>query len=154
MPAPLRLALLLLSALLAACVATPQASSPEDAAAKRFEPVPGQGVLYVYRFSFNSSTPVLRVSGNTMGEFLPGTYFRIPVPPGDQVVQGEAGDNGIIRLNVTAGSIGYVRNDVSGTPGAVQSQFVIVPAAEAQGEILRCCTLLENYAPGQRRLLY
>ena len=153
MPA-FRLVLLCLCALLAACVATPQGPSVQNATDERFEPVPGQAVLYIYRLGLNNNVLVIQANGRTLGESLPGTYFRVVAPPGEQIVQGVDSDQGKIQLSVPAGGIGYVRNDPYGGLSEMQSRFTIIPAGVAQKEILGCCSLLDNYAPGQRRLLF
>jgi len=154
MSATYRLALLVLSALLAACVATPQASSPEDAAAKRFEPVPGQAVIYVYRQSFVDFASVLRVGERTIGETLPGTYFRILTAPGPQRLQGIGSDTGKLDLDVAPGGVYFVLLSLSGSQGDPRSTFTRVSPEDGKAELLRCCTLQENYAPGQRRVLF
>jgi hypothetical protein len=149
-----RLAIVSLCVLLCACVATPQGTSSQNASAETFQPVPGQAVLYIYRFEYNRNTVVLQLNGKMLGEFLPGTYFRVVLPPGEQVVQGVNFDLGRIRVDVAAGGVGYVRDDPSGAMGSMQSRFTIMPAGKAQAEIRRCCTLLDTYAHGQRRLVF
>lgn len=136
-------------ALLAACAPMPQTVSPEDAAAKRFEPVAGQAVIYVYRLAFNYTPTMLNVNGRAVGNFEAGSYYRLVMPPGEQVITGGGEDGGNIRLNVPAGGIAYVVNNVAGQNMAtVQSRFATVPAAQAQDDIRRCCTLVGGPAPG------
>jgi len=149
-----RYALASLCVLLSACVATPTGTSSQNAKAETFQPVPGKAVVYIYRLEYNNNAADLQFNGKMLGESLPGTYFRVTAPPGEQVVQGVGGDMGTIRLQVAAGGIAYVRNEPTGGLGSIQSHFAIMPAGKAQADIRRCCSLLDNYAHGQRRLSF
>ena len=157
MSAAFRPALLLLSALLAACVATPQASSPEDAAAKRFEADLRSAVIYIYRPENAGSAPaaVVFLDGRIVGDSLPATFFRVIAQPGRNRIEGTAGDTGRIELATHVGGIYYiemrVRGEVEASP---QSVFRTVPAEQAQAAILRCCWMLETWRTGQPRLLW
>ena len=78
--------------LLAGCVQLPP--TPQDVQAKRFEPVPGQSVIYVVRSPLDSSEPQgLMLDGHATISTLPGTYFRWEVPPGQHHIQGYAFGN-------------------------------------------------------------
>ncbi len=103
-----RRAFLLLLLTLAACAPLPP--TPEDIAAKRFEPVSGQSVIYLVRpapdASYDAAT--LWLDDRMVGSTYPGTYFRWVVPPGRHRIAGYAGDSGNIVLDTAPGRVYFV----------------------------------------------
>ena len=93
---------------LAACAPLPP--TPEDIAAKRFEPVSGQSVIYLVRpapdASYDAAT--LWLDDRMVGSTYPGTYFRWVVPPGRHRIAGYAGDSGNIVLDTAPGRVYFV----------------------------------------------
>ena len=136
------------------CASTPEATPGRDAEAKEFRPAPGESAtLYVYRDDFpgtpTSEDSVLIVNDRMIGATLPGTYFRVSVPPGELTLYGIGHDQGTLPLRVGPGETVFVAlNVIDGT-----SYFDPVPPARGKREIRRCCSLLENWEPGQRPLL-
>jgi hypothetical protein len=107
--------------LLAGCVQLPP--TPQDVQAKRFEPVPGQSVIYVVRSPLDSSEPQgLMLDGHATISTLPGTYFRWEVPPGQHHIQGYAFGNESVMLTTEPGRIYFLEHTVIGDPhdGGVQ----------------------------------
>ncbi len=137
---------------LGGCASTPEAAPERDTEAKRFISHPGAATLYVYRADFSSldgDDPVLYVDNRLIGATLSGTFFRIDVRPGAHVLRGYAHDNGSLRMEIRSGELYFVSlNVISG-----QSQFGRVESETGRRELVRCCVLLENWAPGQRPLL-
>jgi|SRR5215471_9990267 len=135
------------------CTSVPQASDDRDADAKAFSTHPGSAAIYVYRPDFGyTSTPaesVLWMDNRLIGSTLPRTFFRLDARPGKHVLHGDGHDTGRLALEVKAEELYFVSLSVSG--GA--SRFALVPADTGKGELLRCCALMENWAPGQRPLL-
>jgi hypothetical protein len=133
------------------CASTPQAPSERDAEAKRFVVHPGTAAIYVYRpdFPSNPDDSVLYLDGRLIGATLPGGYFRIDAQPGRHVLQGLAYDTGQLTLEVRPGEIYFVSLTVLGG----RSHFDPKPAAVGRRELLDCCVLFENWAPGQRPLI-
>jgi hypothetical protein len=54
-----------------------------------------------------------------------------------------------VALDTSAGEVYFVSLNVVGGI----SRFAQVPAERGRRDILRCCALMENWAPGQRPLL-
>lgn len=137
--------------MLSGCASTPEASRERDADAKQFTTHPGYSTLYVYRPDADSqdNDTVLWVDGRLIGATLPKTYFRINLDPGKHTLAGMGYDNGTLTIETRPGEIYFVSLYV--TSG--QSHFWPVPAEIGQRAVLRCCGLLENWAPGQRPLL-
>jgi hypothetical protein len=149
------LAATLLAAVLssAGCTSVPQASPERDAEAKRFITHPQTATLYVYRDDFagniSADNSVLFVDGRLIGSTLPRGFFRIDVRPGERVLHGSAPDQGRITVKAPESEITFVVLNVAGGT----SRFRQVDPETARRDILRCCSLLENWAPGQRPLL-
>jgi hypothetical protein len=140
--------------LLAACTSTPEASPERDAEMKQFDSHPGSAALYVYRPDFPEeglmpSYSVLWVDDRLVGSTLPRSYFRVDVRPGKHILRGDGPDVGRIAVDTKSGEIYFIRLNVLGGT----SRFSLPSQDTARREILRCCTLLENWAPGQRPLL-
>ena len=138
----------------AACTSTPQASRERDADAKRFDSQPGSATIYVYRPDFadeemSSSHSVLWIGGRLIGSTLPRSYFRVDVRPGRHLLRGDGPDLGRLTLDTTAGDVYFVSLNVHGG----NSHFERVTPETGKQAMLRCCALLENWAPGQRPLL-
>jgi len=149
-----RLALAVSIVALAGCVSTPQATSERDAGAKRFLARPDAAIIYVYRFDFASTEmasddTVLYVNDRLIGATLPLTFFRFDVREGVHLLHGTGHDQGQLKLETRAGEIYFVSLQVA----SGVSDFRRVDAATGKRDILRCCSLLENWVPGQRPVL-
>ncbi|MBI2296286.1 MAG: hypothetical protein HYU76_09700 [Betaproteobacteria bacterium] len=147
-----RIALLAAALALSGCASTPQASRGRDAEAKQFLTHPNSATIYAYRNDFGSAESddsVLYVDGRIIGATLPGTFFRVDVRPGVRVLNGTGYDQGSLRLETRSGELHFVELNVS----SGQSRFRLVSADAGKREIVRCCALLENWAPGQRPFL-
>jgi hypothetical protein len=132
-----RLAPFVLALLLAACAPLPP--SPQDIAAKRFEPVAGQSVIYLVRTypDFTRDAATLWLDDRVMGSTYPGTYFRWVVPPGRHKIAGFAGDSGYIVLDTAPGQLYFVRQTVGHVFGiSVQSHFQPVDDNWGRGAVM------------------
>jgi hypothetical protein len=139
---------------LAACTSVPQASPERDAEVKQFLTHPNAAALYIYRPDFPSgeiewTDSVLWVDDRLIGSTLPRTYFRLDLRQGKHVLRGDGPDLGRLALDTGTGEIYFVRLNVIGST----SHFALVPPETGKMEVLRCCVLMENWAPGQRPLL-
>lgn len=145
------LAMAAVALLVASCASTPQAPRSRDTEAKAFEAYPGAATVYVYRSPFNheDQDSVLYIDGRLIGATLPGTYFKINVPPGRHTLHGTGVDIGQITLDMRPGTLYFV--DLAVIAG--HSRFQSVAPAEGRQQVVGCCVLLENWAPGQRPLL-
>lgn len=142
---------LIIAMLFAGCASTPQASRERDAEAKQFVSHPATAAVYVYRNDWSAlgEDSVLYVDRRLLGATLPGTYFRIDAQPGKHVLHGLGYDAGQLEIDVRPGEIYFVLLKVLG--GA--SRFARRDAETGRRELLDCCAMLENWAPGQRPLL-
>lgn len=141
----------LVLALAGGCASTPQGSRERDAEAKEFRSHPATAALFVYRpdWSAVEEESVLFVGGRLIGATLPGTFFRVDVRPGRHLLHGVAHDAGRLEVEVRPGAVYFVALTVDGWG----SHFALRDAEVGQRELLACCHLLENWAPGQRPLL-
>ena len=143
------LVVLALMSALAGCASTPQASAERDADAKRFGSAPATAAVYIYRIDNDHENSVLWIDGRLIGSTLPHTFFRVHLEPGRHRLTGYVADNGHMVLETRPGRVYFVElNVVSG-----QSYFRLVPDQTGQEVVTNCCSLMENWAPGQRPLL-
>jgi hypothetical protein len=144
-------------ALISACASTPEATSERDAAAKLFEPVTRDAVLYVYRPDFGTTAGIttLTANGRLVGDSLPGTYFRIIVLPGRTRLDTLPPDSGKIEVETRGNDVVFVEMRTGGGPdGAPSTNFRRLPPEVAKPAILDCCTMLETWRKGQSRILW
>ena len=146
------LAVLILA--LAGCASTPQATPERDAEAKQFIARPDAATIYVYRDDFASAEPatddtVLYADGRLIGATLPKTFFRFDVRAGEHLLHGFGYDQGNLKVDTRSGEIYFVSLQTTGGT----SRFTLVKPETGKRDILRCCALLENWAPDQRPLL-
>lgn len=139
---------------LAGCASTPQATAERDAEAKRFVARPDAAMIYVYRDDFAPVAPatdntVLYVNGRLIGATLPKTFFRFDVRAGEHLLHGYGYDQGSLKVDTRSGEIYFVSLQATGG----NSRFALVKPETGKRDILRCCALMENWAPGQRPLL-
>jgi hypothetical protein len=137
--------------LVGACASTPEAPRDLDAEAKQFLTHPNASTIYVYRSDVEPTDDhvVLYIDSRLIGETLPRTYFRIDTVPGRHLLHGTAVDLGKLELETRPCALYFVELTVA----AGQSNFLLVPEEVGRKRILECCTLLENWAPGQRPFL-
>lgn len=102
---------------------------PEDAAAKRFESVPGKAVIYLARHALEPGyvAPVA-VDDQMIGSTYRGTYIRIELPAGKHLLRGMAGDSGSISLVTEPGKLYFVQHRAHGYRSFVSSSFDLVGA--------------------------
>lgn len=143
--------LLLTCIIVAACASTPQASRERDAQAKTFDTHPATAAIYVYRNdNAAEEESVLFVDERLIGATLPRTYFRFNVRPGTHRLHGIGADTGSLVFEARPGDIRFISLRVLNGI----SYFQMVGDAAGRETIRACCTLLENWAPGQRPLIH
>jgi len=129
--------LLILALALAGCAPLPP--SPQDIEAKRFDPVPGKAVIYLFReypdITYDVATVML--DDQMMGSTYPGTYFRWVVEPGRHHIRGYAGDNGQIVVDVAPERMYFIQQSVTRTFGFAQSWFRPIPEPYGRAGVLR-----------------
>jgi len=139
---------------LAGCAAVPQATVERDAEAKQFISRPDAATIYVYRDDFAAmdqatDETVLYVDSRLIGATLPATFFRFDGRAGEHLLHGHAFDQGSLKIDTRRGEIYFV--SLQSTGGT--SRFTLVKPETGKRDILRCCALLENWAPGKQPLL-
>ena len=84
------------------------------------------------------------------GALAMSSLDRFDVRAGAHLVQGHGYDQGRLKLDARNGEIYFVSlRTASGT-----SDFRLVAPETGKRDILRCCSLFENWAPGQRPSIY
>ena len=149
-----RTALLVLIHALAGCASTPQAIPERDAEAKQFVARPDAATIYVYRDDFwvddlDMQDTSLYVDGRLIGGTLPKTFFRFDVRAGEHLLHGYGFDQGTLKMETRSAELYFVSLEVTGGT----SRFTLVAPETGKRDILRCCGLLENWAPDQRPFL-
>ena len=146
---------LFVALLLAGCASTPQATPERDAEAKQFIARPDAATIYVYREDFGpgesatENNTVLYVDGRLIGATLPLTFFRFDVRAGEHLLHGYGYDQGTLKMDTRFGELYFVSLQATGG----NSRFTLVKPETGKRDILRCCALMENWAPKQRPLL-
>jgi hypothetical protein len=131
---------------LGGCTSTPQATPERDAEAKRFMARLDAATIYVYRDDFavddlDMQDTTLYVDGRLIGGTLPKS--------GEHLLHGFGYDQGSLKVDTRSGEIYFVSLQVTGGT----SRFTLVKPETGKRDILRCCALMENWAPDQRPLL-
>lgn len=142
---------------LCACASTPQATPEREAEAKRFEPVTRDAVIYIYRPGIPLSGPetTLWVDNRLVGSSLPGTFFRVIVLPGRNVIDTSPPDTGRIEITTRGNDVTYVEMITEGGfTDSPSTRFRVVPEEQAKATIARCCVMLETWHHAQPRLLW
>ena len=148
-------ALVLLLAYLGGCASTPEASPQSDAEAKRFESAPRTAIIYLYRADTpsNGGASTLWIDGRLVGQSVPATYFRVLARPGHNSIWASGNDTGRIEIETRESGVYFVAMQVlGGAESPSNTVFRNVAPAVGQAAILRCCTMLETWRPGQGRL--
>lgn len=110
---------------------------PEDAAAKRFESVPGKAVIYLARHALEPGyVAAVALDDSMIGSTYRGTYMRIELPAGKHRLRGMAGDSGAIDLVTEPGKIYFVQHSAHGYRSFVSSTFDQVDAAYGKSLVL------------------
>lgn len=128
--------LLIALLLLAGCVA-PLPPMPEDAVAKRFEPLPDKAVIYLVRPGVDPSwvAPVV-LDDQMIGSTYRGNYMRIEVPAGAHLLRGMAGDSGSIKLTTKPGELYFVQHNAYGYRSFVYSSFSLINSRDGRSLVM------------------
>jgi hypothetical protein len=132
--------LLLAFAVLYAAACAPLPPSPQDLQAKRFDPAPDKGVVYLFRDlpDFVDDGAPITVDGMMQATTYPGTYLRLELDPGRHRIAGFASDAGAVELEVQAGQIRFLQQTVvRGFIGPARSQFRPVHESYGRQAVLR-----------------
>ena len=127
----------IIALLLAGCAPLPP--HPQDAQAKRLEPVPGKSVIYLLRDrpDFSSVAAPVMLDDNFMGTTYEGTYFRWEVAPGNHRIAGFASDSAVIDLTTQPGQVYFVQQRMSPWSTSPRSNFYNVREQDARQVLTR-----------------
>ncbi|MBS1217050.1 MAG: hypothetical protein H6R21_183 [Proteobacteria bacterium] len=129
---------LLIALLLLAGCAAQLPPMPEDAAAKRFEPLPDKGVIYLVRPRADQDyvAPVM-LDDQMIGSTYRGTYMRIEVSAGLHRLHGMASDNGSVKLDIKQGDIYFIQHNAYGYRGSfINSTYQVVNASHGRSLVM------------------
>jgi hypothetical protein len=132
--------LLLVAAVLWIAACAPLPPSPQDLQAKRFDPAPDKGVVYLFRDypDFVDDGAPITVDGMMQATTYPGTYLRLEVEPGRHRIAGFASDAGAIETEVQAGQIRFLQQTVVRSfIGPARSHFRLVDDRYGRQAVLR-----------------
>ena len=110
---------------LAGCSQLPPTA--EDIQSKKFEPVPGQAVIYIARQRVDSPNDgTIMIGNNGMITTYQGTYYRWETAPGAQRIRGYGSFNASVTVQAEAGKIYFVLHTVVGDPddGGISSMHL------------------------------
>jgi hypothetical protein len=121
------------------------ASPAQKQAALQFAPVPGKGVIYVYRKQLVGLLVGLNVvlDGKPVGQTRGLRFYRLEVEPGTHVLSGDNKCPESLQVNVAAGEVAYVEQEI--TMGMVKGGYRynrIADIPRAQQAIYSCKLLL------------
>ena len=127
---------LLLTVILAGCVA-PLPLTPADVQARKMEAPPaGMGVIYLVRQDpdHNRVPASLTLGDQQMITTHPGTYYRWEVPPGRHQITGAFADIGTITVQVEPGKTYYIQQWTQ--PWLSYASSFFQPVSEAQARAI------------------
>ena len=130
---------LLVTVVLAGCVA-PLPLTPADVQARKMAAPPaGMGVIYLVRQDpdHNWVPASVTLGDKQMITTHPGTYYRWEVPPGTHQISGAFADIGTITVRVEAGQTYYVQQWTRPWLSYAMSYFHPVTEAQARAIISR-----------------
>lgn len=139
-----RAALLLAAAVVALAGCAGLAPESRDSEAKRFQPLPDKGVIYLVRGEpLYSDRPV----PVWLGDFImittyPDTFFRWEVPPGVHRISGHETDFGTITVAAEPGRVYFVMQQLSYRHDI--SYFTAIEELEGRAAVRRAALLKGN----------
>lgn len=108
------IAALVVGAGLAGCASVPSGDPAQDAALKTFAIAPERAGLYVYRDEvIGAAVPMsVHVDGAPLGRTMARTYLYRELAPGRHTVTSSAENTDTLEMEVEAGRLAYVRQEV------------------------------------------
>ncbi|MDH4120984.1 MAG: DUF2846 domain-containing protein [Deltaproteobacteria bacterium] len=99
---------------LAGCAAVEMASPMENDAAHHATPLPGKGLVYVYRSGVFGAAIKLRIlmDGRDVGQTVANSFFLVDVAPGKHTIMGDAENTATLDIQVEEGKVMFVSQDI------------------------------------------
>jgi hypothetical protein len=122
-----------------------KASPAEQAAALEFKAEQGQGVIYLYRKTYQGLIVGMDVvlDGAFVGQTRGYCFYRLVVQPGSHVLSGDSKCPNALNVSVAAGQVIYLEKIITATSNKMGYAYQIVSdATKAQKTIGGCKMLL------------
>lgn len=131
------LALALLAGL-AGCASVPMGDAKQDAALKTFRAPVGTAGLYIYRNeSFGAAVKMeVGVDGAAIGQTAAKTYLYKELVPGKHTVTGKAENTDSVDIDVKAGTLSYLWQEVKMGVLFARNKLHLVDEAEGKKGVL------------------
>lgn len=119
---------------LGGCASVNYAPDAQDAKAKQFTTEAGKGGLYIYRNeSFGGAVPMgVTVNGRSLGQTGAKSYFKLDLLPGRYTVESQAENVMTLPVEVEAGKLSYVWQEVK--MGVWMARSLLQQVDEAKGK--------------------
>ena len=136
----LRWGVVALALALMGCAGNPPASQSNEQAAKRHAADPARAGVYVYRDErFGGDIPMeVMLDGVPVGRTLGHTFFFVEVPPGEHRVSSTYGRDAALELEMEAGELYYLWQEVTVGADGVRSQLHRVDPEVGREAVARC----------------
>lgn len=128
------LGILSVALLMSGCASVPMANQSADAAAKTFAPSADKAVLYIYRNETMGAAikmPLL-IDGVSVGDTAAHTYIRKELAPGSHTITSKTEKDSSLTIEMMAGKIYYVWQEVKMGMFAARSALHQVDAQKGQ----------------------
>lgn len=116
------------------CASVPMAPRAADAAAKKFEPVPGKANLYVIRpnqFTLSAVLFNVTIDGQLLGRTKVGTYLHAQLAPAQYAIATQSETKSVVTLVAQPGKNYFYMQEVGF--GVVSGRSVLLALSEASG---------------------
>ena len=136
--------MLVISSILLGCASVPEGvalGDPEqDATLKAFAVAPDQAGLFIYRNQrdFPEVWTNVRLDGTMLGNTSAMTYLYTPVAPGNHVITSSTENTDTLELNIKAGTLAYVWQEVEIGADAPQVKFQRMGEQDGRIGVLEC----------------
>jgi len=114
------------------------ASKQEDIRLKSFEAPKKNAIIYIYRNEIRGNIAIMdvKVDGEFLGETVWKTYLYKEVTPGTHIITSKAANEHSIEIDVKAGSVNYIWQEVKLGILSPRSKLHLVSSAEGKAGVL------------------
>lgn len=120
------------------CASVPMAAKSADVQAKAFTPAADKATVYIYRnesFGAAVKMPVL-IDNASVGDTAAKTYIEKQLAPGQHTITSKAEKDSSVSINMLAGQVYYVWQEVKMGMWAAGSALHVVDAQKGQAGVL------------------
>jgi len=138
------IATLLISLIPFGCASAPMSAPAEgpqqDTELTQLTVVPDNAGLYIYRnqTDYMGVRTDIWLDGTPLGQTTAKTYLYTPVAPGRHVITSNAGNTDTLGVDIKAGAMAYVRQEVEFGADPAQVRLYLVSEEEGRNDILDC----------------